>query len=113
MLHGISPVWKSHYISNFIGYDPVETIKRIAVPTLALFGENDRLVPPSSNEQRLRENFGTRSGNSDLHIHTIPGVNHGFERGDFCEREVKSNRLASEFFDALDNQAFWSTIDLA
>ncbi len=39
--------------SSIFNYDPTQAIGAIAIPTLALFGENDRIVPVESSQRAL------------------------------------------------------------
>jgi len=43
------------WFSFFLQYDPAEALRRLNVPTLALFGEKDLQVPPSQNSALMGE----------------------------------------------------------
>jgi len=53
-----------------IRYDPA--------PVLALFGENDTLVPPAENVEPMRRLLG-QARNPDVTIRVIPGATHDME----------------------------------
>ena len=114
LLDTIAPVWKPTYLSHIVGYDPADAIAAISVPTLALFGENDRLCPPEPNRRRLEALFGTDTGSDTdtdtdrLTVHVVSGANHRFHIGDFCGTTESSDGVASELFDVLDRGVRWN-----
>ncbi len=59
-------------------YDPAATLRRLRCPVLALFGENDGLVPPATNVPLMRQ-YLEEAGNDDVSILVFPGVGHGCE----------------------------------
>jgi pimeloyl-ACP methyl ester carboxylesterase len=59
-------------------YDPAPVLRRTKIPTLALFGEKDRYVPPTENLDRFRR-FLDEAGNRDVTTLVIPGVKHDME----------------------------------
>jgi alpha-beta hydrolase superfamily lysophospholipase len=61
-----------------IRYDPARTLSRTRAPLLALFGENDVLVPPAENAAKLRRLL-EQAGHRDFTIQVIPGANHDME----------------------------------
>ena len=63
--------------AGIIGYDPAETLMAIDVPGLLIYAENDKLVSPDLNLQRLDEIY---AGNPPAHLATatIAGANHQF-----------------------------------
>jgi len=61
-------------------YDPAFTLKKTKIPLLALFGQNDVLVPPSTNVGQL-EKYMTEAGNDRAKIVVFPGVGHDFFTG--------------------------------
>ncbi len=63
---------------KLIRYDPAAILKQTKVPTLALFGELDVLVPPRENVDRMRA-YLTEAGNGDFRIHVVPLVGHDME----------------------------------
>jgi len=63
---------------QLIRYDPAPVLKQTKIPTLALFGELDTLVPPQENVDRMRA-YLTAAGNGDFAIHVIPQVGHSME----------------------------------
>lgn len=61
-------------------YDPAETLRHLTIPTLAIFGGNDVLVPPAENVRRM-EHYLQEANNRDGTILVIPGVGHDFFTG--------------------------------
>jgi uncharacterized protein len=110
LLKLISTFATPSYLSRIIGYDPKSALERISQPTLALFGEHDKLVYRDSNIQRLKAHFGKILGNTNLFIHVIDSAEHGFRPASFCMKEELPKTFASGFFEALDDTRFWSLI---
>ncbi len=63
---------------RLIRYDPAAVLRRTTVPLLALYGENDVLVPPAENVHVLHDLLDA-AGNRDVTIRVIPGVGHDME----------------------------------
>ena len=61
-------------------YDPESTLTSIKKPVLAIFGQNDVLVPPKVNVP-LMESYLSQAGNNQSHIVIFPGVGHDFFAG--------------------------------
>lgn len=61
-----------------IRYDPSPILKQTRIPVLSLFGENDMLVPPKENKEKM-ERYLKEAGNKDVTIHVIPNVGHDME----------------------------------
>jgi pimeloyl-ACP methyl ester carboxylesterase len=59
-------------------YDPAPVLSRTRLPLLALFGENDVLVPPAENVEPMRRLLA-QAGNADVTIRVIPGAAHDME----------------------------------
>lgn len=62
-----------------IRFDPAPILKRTNIPVLALFGENDVLVPPKENKDKMQQ-YLKEAGNSDVTIRVIPNAGHDMER---------------------------------
>jgi len=60
---------------NFACYDPGNTLTRVTVPTLALYGANDRAVNVPHDSRMLRTSFA-RSGMTDFTMRIFPGAMH-------------------------------------
>ena len=58
------------WLKYFINYDPLSDIKKISVPVIMLYGENDTQVPPSLNVPVLLNNT------TGLNIKVFPELNH-------------------------------------
>jgi alpha-beta hydrolase superfamily lysophospholipase len=56
-------------------YDPRATLQHMSLPTLLLFGQNDRNVDVVVSERDFRDAF-KQSGMRDLSVHEFPGVDH-------------------------------------
>ncbi len=63
---------------RLIRYDPAAVLSSTKIPLLALFGEEDTLVPPAENIGLMRR-YLERAGNSDFTLSVIPGVGHDME----------------------------------
>lgn len=86
--------WRSYY-----DFDPKQYWKKINIPTLTLYGENDLLVEPSENIPLL-EKYIKRSRKKGSQIKLLKGANHllilGEKRGDFQFSEIEG--YAPELF---------------
>jgi pimeloyl-ACP methyl ester carboxylesterase len=60
-------------------YDPADVLRRTTVPVLALFGEDDELVPPVENVDLLRD-YLAAAGNDDVTVAVFPEVGHSLIR---------------------------------
>lgn len=62
----------------FLTYDPTTALRKVRCPVLAVNGELDLQVPPEENltviEKALKE-----SGNADVTVRVLPGLNHLFQ----------------------------------
>jgi pimeloyl-ACP methyl ester carboxylesterase len=70
----VSTQWM-YYLLN---YDPAATLRRIAVPVLAVNGELDLQVPPSQNLPAIRTALEA-GGNRDVTVIEFPKLNHLFQ----------------------------------
>ncbi|MEM9838938.1 MAG: alpha/beta hydrolase [Pseudomonadota bacterium] len=67
------------YLSKF-RFDPERVLGKLAqTPYLAVFGEEDGIVPLSENTAALETAF---AGSEDLKIVVLPGIGHSLEHGD-------------------------------
>ncbi len=62
----------------FMMHNPADTLKRVDVPVLALFGEKDLQVLPEGNRKAVEEAL-KEGGNSRFTVHVLPGLNHLFQ----------------------------------
>jgi pimeloyl-ACP methyl ester carboxylesterase len=60
-----------------LSYDPAETLGNLAVPTLAIYGERDTLVPPERNADRLKALL--ERGGSIVKVAILPNAGHNLE----------------------------------
>lgn len=58
-------------------FDPAETLRRIAMPTLAIYGEADTIVPPHKNAALLQSLLGQRG--AAVKVAVIPNAGHSLE----------------------------------
>ncbi|HYC59225.1 MAG TPA: alpha/beta fold hydrolase [Thermoanaerobaculia bacterium] len=62
-------------------YDPAADLSRIRTPFLALYGEDDYVVPPQENVPKL-ERYLKEAGNQDFRIVVVPKAGHGLSLSD-------------------------------
>jgi hypothetical protein len=67
------PYWQ--FVRRLFFYDPAPTLRRLLVPTLALFGELDNNVLPAKNKAAW-ETALKAGGNPDYSLVTLPKANH-------------------------------------
>jgi uncharacterized protein len=99
------------YLSGIVRYDPVEDLARMEQPMLALFAGNDIMVMPETNVARLKQYFGRDSGNRQLLVETLPGLDHFFREGEFCLGQTRPQRFAAEFWQGLAAPDFWRQVE--
>ena len=58
-----------------MNYDPVATLRKLKVPALFLFGDDDQLVPVPRSAKIIQQTL-TASGNRDFTIKIFPGADH-------------------------------------
>ena len=56
-------------------YDPKPYLERVGVPLLAVFGENDDLVPVEESKAAIRQAL-VKAGNERFEMKTFPGADH-------------------------------------
>ena len=62
-------------------YDPAADLRKIRTPFLALYGEDDYVVPPQENVPKL-ERYLKEAGNPDFRIVVVPKAGHGLSLSD-------------------------------
>lgn len=62
----------------FLFYEPMETLRKVRCPILALNGEKDLQVPYEANLRGI-EQAARESGNKDVTARMMPGLNHLFQ----------------------------------
>jgi uncharacterized protein len=70
---------RTPWFAFFLSHDPAADLARIRCPVLALFGELDMQVSPALNAKPMSSALSA-SGNTDVQVVTIPGVNHLFQK---------------------------------
>jgi len=68
---------KAHYLCFVLDHDPMPTLERLSVPTLAIYAGLDTQVSPDVNIP-LIELALKAADNTDYTIHTFDGANHWF-----------------------------------
>lgn len=66
--------------TNYVHYDPVPALREVDQPVLALYGTEDRAVPPVQSAQILVDTLAG-SGNRALTIRFFAGADHGLRVG--------------------------------
>jgi pimeloyl-ACP methyl ester carboxylesterase len=59
-------------------YDPIPMLEQVRVPVLAVWGENDALVPVSESRAAIETAF-TRSGNREVTYRVFIGADHSIQ----------------------------------
>lgn len=77
-VEGTIQAFSSRWMKYFLSYDPKIALEKVSCPVLALFGELDLQVPPSQNEQPMRDALD-KSGNKDVTFKIFPKANHLFQ----------------------------------
>jgi pimeloyl-ACP methyl ester carboxylesterase len=79
-------------------YDPQKDLERLRIPVLAIYGQNDKTVPPVRNSERAYEYL--KSSNERTMIVILPKANHGLiESVTGSDRELADlNRYAVGYF---------------
>lgn len=72
---------RTSWFRCFIDLDPAEVLRSLSLPTLALLGEKDMQVPPSSNLP-VFESVKKKEKRTNLTIEVIPGCNHLFQKAE-------------------------------
>ena len=73
-IHWISSPWFRY----FLDYDPMPALEKTKCPVLALSGEKDLRVPPKENLPLIKKALED-SGNRDVQVTELPGLNHLFQ----------------------------------
>jgi len=80
------------------------------VPVFAVYGDNDRLVPPDKNIALLKQGLEA-AGNHRYQIYTIPGpgVNHSFKPSDFGtpEKDLQAIETSADFLEVMKKFVIW------
>ena len=67
------------YYRSRATYDPVGALRQLRVPTLAVFGSEDWIVPPTPHADRLRA-LAAEAGNDDVTVLVLDGAEHSLGR---------------------------------
>jgi dienelactone hydrolase len=69
------------WMRYFLRLDPEPILREVAVPVLALFGENDLQVPAEANAAAVEEALAAGAAPS-FQVEIFPGVNHLFQHSE-------------------------------
>ncbi len=72
---------RSPWTRFFLFYDPGPTLEKMKCPVLALDGDKDMQLDPEQNIAAMKAAFA-RSGNPDVTIQLLPGLNYMFQKAD-------------------------------
>jgi len=72
---------RQQWYEYFFRTNPENELKKLAQPTLALFGSEDKQTPPSLNVKYLSE-YLIQGSNSDFTLQILPNEDHFFMTGD-------------------------------
>lgn len=92
----------SPWFRYFLGHDPTEDYARVAAPTLALFGDLDRLTSPALNAGPLQA--ALERGGADVTLRVLPDQDHFFLRATGLppgEHSFGRMHVAPELLDAI------------
>jgi uncharacterized protein len=102
LLAGFTARVASPWFRYFLGHDPTDDYARVSIPTLALFGDLDRLTAPALNAGPLQA--ALERGGADLTLRVLPDQDHFFLRAhDLPPGEHRFGRMhvAPELLDAI------------
>lgn len=68
----------SPWLRSLVRQIPGDSLRRVKVPVLALFGEKDFQVAPQVNAEAVRQAL-VAAGNRDYEVRIFPGLNHLFQ----------------------------------
>ncbi len=86
------------WMMYFLAYDPASDLKKLKIPTLIIYGEKDRQVPPSLNANLARH----LAPNAD--VKEFPQLNHLMQHantGDVTEYKEIDETIAPEVLDTI------------
>lgn len=69
------------WMQYFIKYNPVNTLKKVKIPVLALNGEKDLQITPKENLNAIKKAF-RKARNRNITIMELPDLNHLFQESD-------------------------------
>lgn len=70
--------WWWRWYRTKMDYDPAPMLEKVRVPVLAVWGENDVIVPVSESRAAIEQAF-TRSGNRDVTYRVFAGADHSIQ----------------------------------
>jgi len=95
------------YQSN-VHFDPVKTYRSSSDPILVISGEKDLIAPPERHIKNIERHY-SGTGNTDITIATLPGLNHLMQEAQ-TGSPTEYAKLESSFSpDAMDMISAWIT----
>jgi pimeloyl-ACP methyl ester carboxylesterase len=70
--------WWWNWYRTKMDYDPIPMLEKVRVPVLAVWGENDVLVPVSESRVAIESAFA-RGGNRSVNCHVFAGADHSIQ----------------------------------
>lgn len=70
--------WWWNWYRTKMDYDPIPMLEKVRVPVLAVWGENDALVPVSESRDAIERAFA-RGGNRDVTYRVFAGADHSIQ----------------------------------
>lgn len=71
-------MFNSPWYRFLFSYNPVETLKKVTVPVLGIYGSNDHIVPCRRSLSLIAKTL-TKAGNSHVTTLEMPNMNHQFQ----------------------------------
>ncbi|GAB5465427.1 MAG: hypothetical protein Kapaf2KO_08630 [Candidatus Kapaibacteriales bacterium] len=96
---------KSPQMASLLFYDPIDDIRELKIPVLALFGAKDTQVPPEENSIMIKD---LKKRNDRIEIYTLPKANHLFQEagtGQASEYSTLKKEFIPDFMDTIKD---WS-----
>lgn len=92
---GIQPrdAWNWKWLRTFMDYDPIPALRKLPIPILAIFGEDDMIVPAKRSQEIIDGLSSSAQGPRETVL--IHGVGHTLRRD-------KNADWPGEYWDALD-----------
>jgi len=75
----LQAVYSSPWMRYVLKFDPIHDLKKVSCPVLALNGELDTQVPAKASLELIQTSL-TNSGNHNVTIHSLPNLNHLFQK---------------------------------
>ncbi|CAI8773734.1 alpha/beta hydrolase family protein [Chryseobacterium sp. IT-36CA2] len=80
-IHSQVETYATPWMQYFIRYNPVNTLKKVKIPVLALNGEKDLQITPKENLNAIKKAL-RKARNKNITIMELPDLNHLFQEAD-------------------------------